>query len=221
MTYMPEALPGLAATATARGTGGQRRGLTAMRVLPLPTVAGLMALALHASASAQPTPAAASASAASAAAPAAPAAREIVQQRLPDGRVIFTDRPQPGAKTERRWTTTPEDPAEADARRAASQRESAAVSERIGRQIEQQRERDQEVELARAKAAQAEAEREAARARAEAEAPPPVVVIPHRPVRPRPPPTVRPPEPRPPERPGPKVPPRPGATPPPGTLVEH
>lgn len=215
---MAEAMSGPAATATPRGTGGLGLDLMVMRAFPLPVLAGLMVLAAPLAVPAQPTPVAAPASAA---APAAPAAREIVQQRLPDGRVIFTDRPQPGAKTERRWTTTPEDPAEADARRAAAQRESAAVSERIGRQIEQQRERDQAVELARAKAAQAEAEREAARARAEAEAPPQVVMIPHRPVRPRPPPTVRPPEPRPPERPGPKVPPRPGATPPPGTLVEH
>lgn len=99
------------------------------------------------------------------------AAQEIVRQRLPDGRVVFTDRPQPGGTIERRWSVEPEDPVAAQARRDALERESAAVSERLNRRAAETREAELQAELARTRAARDAAEREAARARAEAEAP--------------------------------------------------
>lgn len=163
---------------------------------------------------------------------AAPApVRDIVQQRLPDGRVIFTDRPVRDARTLRTWQYQPEDPQLATARRAAAERESAAVTERIARRLEQQREIDRDIELARAQAAAAAAERDAARVRSEAEQPQ-VIVWPRRSFGPRPPFKPHPPgahlpfKPhppgvKPPQRPGPKLPPRPGATPPPGPNTHY
>jgi hypothetical protein len=94
--------------------------------------------------------------------------QEILRQRLPDGSVVFTDRPQSGAKTEKRWNFESEDPAAAAARRAELRSESATVSERIARQQADERERELQAELVRSRAAQAAAEREAALARAEA-----------------------------------------------------
>lgn len=99
------------------------------------------------------------------------AAQEIVRQRLPDGSVVFTDRPLPGAPIEKRWSVEPEDPEAAQARRDALARESAAVSERLNRRAAEQRETELQAELARTRAARDAAEREAARARAEAETP--------------------------------------------------
>jgi hypothetical protein len=104
------------------------------------------------------------------------AAQEIVRQRLPDGRVMFTDRPQPGGTIERRWSVEPEDPVAAQARRDALERESAAVSERLNRRAADTREAELQAELARTRAARDAAEREAARARAEAEAPRAIVL---------------------------------------------
>jgi hypothetical protein len=98
--------------------------------------------------------------------------QEILRQRLPDGSVVFTDRPQSGGKTEKRWNFDSEDPAAAAARRAELRSESATVSERIARQQADERERELQAELARSRAAQAAAEREAALARAEAANPP-------------------------------------------------
>jgi hypothetical protein len=165
-----------------------------------------------------------------------PPRRDIVQQRLPDGRVIFTDRPLSEARTLRTWQFEPEDPQLAAARRAAAERESAAVSERIARRLEQEREIDREMDLARLEAARAAAERDAVRAR-EAEPRQVIVWPPHGwrpgpPFRPRPPgvhpprrpdgPVARPPYPRPPPGalppphwPGSTLPPHPGANRPP------
>lgn len=109
------------------------------------------------------------------AAPAAAPLREIVQQRLPDGRIVLTDRPLGSARTLRTWQYQPEDAQAAAQRRAAGQRESAAVSERIARQLAEQRETDRQVALARAQASALEAEREAARARLQAD--PPLVFL--------------------------------------------
>lgn len=141
-------------------------------------------------------------------------AREIVQQRLPDGRIVFTDRPQPGATVERRWQFAPHDAAEAEAQRAARQREAEAVSERIARQLEQERQDDLAFAIARLQAEQARAEREAARAAAE---PVPVFAWPLPVLRPYPPGLHQPPPQRP--RLGPKVPPTKRFTPPPGPNV--
>lgn len=119
--------------------------------------------------------------------PAAGATRSIVQQRLPDGSIVLTDRPLGEAQTLRTWQFEREDEQAAAERRAAAQREAAAVSERIERRLEQQREIDRELEMARLQAAQAAAEREAALARAYAEAEPQhVIVWPHRGLRPYP-----------------------------------
>lgn len=110
-------------------------------------------------------------------APGLPWAQEIVRQRLPDGRILFTDRPQPGVPIEQRWSIEPEDPVAAQARREALQRESAAVSERLNRQATESRERELQAELARERAARAAAEREAARARADAAAEPARAIV--------------------------------------------
>lgn len=114
-----------------------------------------------------------------------PAAQEIVRQRLPDGRIVFTDRPQPGGTIEQRWSVEPEDPVAAQARREAVRRESSEVSERLNRRAAETREQELKAELARERAARDAAEREAARARAEAETPRavawPVLKPPHRP----------------------------------------
>ena len=93
-----------------------------------------------------------------------PAPREIVQQRLPDGSVIFTDRPQPNAKTERSWQVTPDEPG-AEARRAEAQRNAAAVIERAARQREAERDRELERQIAGDRLAAARAERDAEQAR--------------------------------------------------------
>ena len=90
-----------------------------------------------------------------AAAEEATAPRGIVQQRLPDGSILITDRPQAEGRTLRSWNFEPEDPAAsraAEARRAAARAEAEAVNERIARQMEQQRTRDLELELARTRA---------------------------------------------------------------------
>lgn len=104
--------------------------------------------------------------------------QEILRQRLPDGSIVFTDRPQSGGKTEKRWNFEAEDPVAAAARRAELRSESEAVSERIARQQADERERELQAELARSRAAQAAAEREAALARAEATNPPSYVTGP-------------------------------------------
>lgn len=172
------------------------------------------------------------AAAAQDAAPPGTAARGIVQQRLPDGRIVLTDRPLAGAETLRQWRFEPEDAAEraaAEARRATAQRESDAVTARIARQLERQGELELQRELARA--AQDRSERVLAQDDAPRYAVAPWGVgLPGWPwLWPAPrlhPPRVHPPHLHPPHRhphagraparPGPVRPPRPGATPPPG-----
>lgn len=107
-----------------------------------------------------------------------PAAQEIVRQRLPDGRIVFTDRPQPGGTIEQRWSVEPEDPVAAQARREAVQRESSEVSERLNRRAAETREQELKAALARERAARDAAEREAARARADADAAPRAIAWP-------------------------------------------
>ncbi|UZD54761.1 hypothetical protein [Caldimonas aquatica] len=116
---------------------------------------------------------------------------KVYQQRLPDGRVVLTDRPVPGGGApERRWDFEPEDPAraaEAAAKREAASREAAEVNERIQRSIEHRERLQRDLELERLRRERAlvelQAERErAARAREEVLTPP-VLVVPgwHRP----------------------------------------
>ncbi len=77
----------------------------------------------------------------------AAATTEIIQQRTSDGRVLLTDRPSAGAKTERSWSLQAEDPAAARKRALDVQIESQLVSERIERRIAmQQRLLDQDME---------------------------------------------------------------------------
>ena len=65
----------------------------------------------------------------------APATTQILLQRTSDGRVLFTDRAAPGAKTERSWQIDREDPAAARRRALDVQVEAQIVSERIERRI--------------------------------------------------------------------------------------
>lgn len=159
----------------------------------------------------------------------ATAPRGIVQQRLPDGSILITDRPQPEGRTLRSWTFEPEDPASlqaTEARRTAARAEAEAVNERIARQMEQQRTRDLELELARTRAVESRRVYEDEDRYAVAPYwigwglwPGGVVGRPQPPFAKPPgsrPPVARPPFHKPSPRPGPVRPPRPGATPPPG-----
>ncbi len=69
---------------------------------------------------------------------AAAATTEIIQQRTSDGRVLLTDRPSAGAKTERSWRLAAEDPAAARRRALDVQVEAQIVSERVERRIAMQ-----------------------------------------------------------------------------------
>jgi len=95
---------------------------------------------------------------------------EVYQQRLPDGRVVLSDRPVQGAQIQRTWQTWQEDPATARERlerRERMQREAQAVSERIQRGIEQREQAAARSESERLRFALAQAERDAEQARAE------------------------------------------------------
>jgi hypothetical protein len=105
------------------------------------------------------------------------AGSEIFQQRTADGRIIFTDRPVPGAVTQRQWTPVAEDAVAARQRREDARREAEAVSERIQRSIEADRQREQELRLAQMQLAAAQAVRDAEVARAAAAAENDVVFI--------------------------------------------
>ena len=75
-----------------------------------------------------------------------PATRQIVQQRTPDGGILLTDRPRPGATTERSWQVEKEDPVAARQRALDVKAEANLVAERIDRRIAaQQRAADEEL----------------------------------------------------------------------------
>ena len=77
----------------------------------------------------------------------AAATTEILQQRTSDGRILFTDRPSAGAKTERSWRMEAEDPVAARRRALDVKVEAQLVSERIERRMElQQRLLDEEMQ---------------------------------------------------------------------------
>jgi hypothetical protein len=89
-----------------------------------------------------------------------PAGPAIYLQRGPDGKIVFTDRPDPGATTERTWRFDPEDPKAveaAEARREASRVRAAEVNERISRGIEEQQRRELEMEIERLRLSQTQA----------------------------------------------------------------
>jgi hypothetical protein len=71
-----------------------------------------------------------------------PASTQILQQRTADGRLLLTDRPAPGAKTERSWQVEREDPAAARQRAIDVKAEANLVSERVQRMLDQQRRAD-------------------------------------------------------------------------------
>jgi hypothetical protein len=71
-----------------------------------------------------------------------PATTQILQQRTADGRLLLTDRPAPGAKTERSWQVEREDPAAARQRAIDVKAEANLVSERVQRNLDQQRRAD-------------------------------------------------------------------------------
>jgi hypothetical protein len=76
-----------------------------------------------------------------------PGTTQILQQRTADGRLLLTDHPAPGAKTERSWQVRTEDPVAARQRAMEVKVEAQLVSERIQRGIEQQRRFDEEDRL--------------------------------------------------------------------------
>ena len=89
-----------------------------------------------------------------------PSGPAIYQQRGPDGKIVFTDRPSTGATTERTWRFDPEDPKAveaAEARREVGRVEAAQVNERFQRSLEQQQRRELEMEIERLRLSQTQA----------------------------------------------------------------
>jgi|KBSMisStandDraft_5_1062788.scaffolds.fasta_scaffold42233_3 hypothetical protein len=66
-------------------------------------------------------------------------ATQVLQQRTADGRLLLTDRPAAGAKTERSWQIEREDPAAARQRALDVKTEANLVTERVQRMLDQQR----------------------------------------------------------------------------------
>jgi hypothetical protein len=66
---------------------------------------------------------------------------QILQQRTADGRLLLTDQPAAGAKTERSWQVDREDPAAARQRAIDVKAEANLVSERVQRMLDQQQRR--------------------------------------------------------------------------------
>ena len=72
---------------------------------------------------------------------------KILQQRTPDGSILLTDQPSPGAKTERSWQVTGQDRAAERQRAIDVKAEANLVSERIQRSIDSQRRADDEARM--------------------------------------------------------------------------
>jgi len=90
---------------------------------------------------------------------------EIYQQRTADGRIVLSDRPIPGVQVQRSWSIVAEDPVAARERGEKGRRDAQAVSERIERQLERDRQRADAAETDRLRLSLAEARRDAERAR--------------------------------------------------------
>jgi len=88
---------------------------------------------------------------------------QIYQQRMPDGRIVLTDRPISSAKTERTWELAHEDAAGARLRSEQVRLEAQAVSERIQRRIDYQQQRSDEMDALYSRLQQAQRDVEAAR----------------------------------------------------------
>jgi hypothetical protein len=93
---------------------------------------------------------------------AAAEATKILQQRTPDGSILLTDQPSPGAKTERSWHVNVSDRAAERQRAIDVKAEANLVSERIQRSIDSQRRADDEAQRTRLAYAQLERDRMAA-----------------------------------------------------------
>ena len=81
-----------------------------------------------------------------------PAPAQVYQQRTPDGGVLLTDHPAPGARTERSWQVEREDPVAARQRARDVETEARLVSERIQHRLDEQRraaQADAQLQLAR------------------------------------------------------------------------
>ena len=90
---------------------------------------------------------------------------QIYQQRTADGRTVLSDRPLTGVPVQRSWSMEREDPVAAKARGEKVRLDAQAVSERIQRQLDSERERADLQEAARLRIALAEARRDAELAR--------------------------------------------------------
>ena len=92
---------------------------------------------------------------------AAEAPTKILQQRTPDGSILLTDQPSPGAKTERTWQVNAQDRAAERQRAIDVKAEANLVSERIQRSIDNQRRADDEAQRMRLAYLQLERDRAA------------------------------------------------------------
>jgi len=86
---------------------------------------------------------------------------KILQQRTPDGSILLTDQPSPGAKTERSWQVAPQDRAAERQRAIDVKAEANLVSERIQRSIDSQRRADDEAQRMRLASLALERDRQA------------------------------------------------------------
>ena len=93
---------------------------------------------------------------------AAEATTKILQQRTPDGSILLTDQPSPGAKTERSWRVTAQDKAAERQRAIDVKAEANLVSERIQRSLDSQRRADEESQRMRLASLQIERDRSTA-----------------------------------------------------------
>ena len=86
---------------------------------------------------------------------------KILQQRTPDGSILLTDQPSPGAKTERSWQVSAPDRAAERQRAIDVKAEANLVSERIQRSLDSQRRADDEAQRMRVAYLQLERDRAA------------------------------------------------------------
>src|SRR5204863_1795009 len=86
---------------------------------------------------------------------------KILQQRTPDGSILLTDQPSPGAKTERSWQVSAPDRAAERQRAIDVKAEANLVSERIQRSLDSQRRADDEAQRMRLAYLQLERDRAA------------------------------------------------------------
>ncbi len=76
---------------------------------------------------------------------------QILQQRTADGRLLLTDQPAAGAKTERSWQVTHEDPAAARQRAIDIKAEANLVTERVQRMLDRQQQQRIEEQAVRSR----------------------------------------------------------------------